>query len=93
MNKTLVITTIALVAVVMRFSTIAPTLQQAFAHDVLVGPPVGHFPTMCPADFVRIASTPGLHPDHNANGQVCKKLILAGDVRRNVVIDDILVRR
>jgi len=34
MNKTLVITTIVFVAVVMGLSTVAPALQQAFAHDV-----------------------------------------------------------
>ena len=78
MTKTLAITAIVLVAVVMGLSTIAPALQQAFAHDVKTsqGRAVG---VQCPADFQRVTIEPvGTHPDHNANGFVCVEFICPG---------------
>ena len=73
MNKTLVITTIALIAVVMGLSTIAPALQEAFAHNVKsqLGPPGSG---LCPDAFVAQPITTGTHPDHNHNGIVCVKI-------------------
>ena len=86
MNKTLVITTIALVAVVMGFSTIAPTLQQAFAHNVTVAPAPIVRNTVCPSAFTPFdIEVPGTHPDHNLNGIVC--LNTAGSPSR-VTVDD-----
>ena len=86
MNKTLVITTIALVAVVMGFSTIAPTLQQAFAHNVTVAPAPSARSTVCPSVFTPIdIEVPGIHPDHNFNGVICLKT--AGPPSR-VLVDD-----
>ena len=85
MNKTLVITTIALIAVVMGLSTIAPALQQAFAHDVdaAVTPGFGQ----CPRGFSEQDIEPfGTHPDHNFNGTICFKNV--GQVR--VIIDDVV---
>jgi len=85
MNKTLVITTIALITVVMGLSTIAPALQQAFAHDVdgAVTPGFGQ----CPRGFSDETIEPfGTHPDHNFNGAICFKNV--GQVR--VIIDDVV---
>jgi len=83
MNKTLAITAIVLVAVVMGLSTIAPALQQAFAHDVrgAVTPGFGQ----CPRSFSEETIEPaGTHPDHNFNGTICFKNV--GQTR--VIIDD-----
>ncbi len=91
MNKTLVITTIALVAVVMGFSTIAPVLQQAFAHDVTE--PRGRTGLGgCPEDFQLVPITKGQHPDHNFNGSVCLKSVSPCDACRGtpIFIDDSL---
>ncbi len=90
MTKTLAITAIVLVAVVMGLSTIAPALQQAFAHDVdrVVG---GAVPlTTCPPNFEKQSHPIRTHPDHNANGKVCVKDLPNG---KTVIIDDIAVRR
>ena len=102
MNKTLVITTIALIAVVMGFSTIAPALQQAFAHDV-APPNIIPSNTKCPNDFVKDRDHPiRKHPDHNGNGVVCVKVICPGQppgpgrcdrTTITITIDDIAVRR
>ena len=84
MTKTIAITAIVLVAVVMGFSTIAPALQQAFAHDVteakgkigLGGCPEGFLPTT--------PAFTGEHPDHNFNDVICVKI--AGQHR--ILVDD-----
>ena len=97
MKRALAISVIALVAVVMGLSTIAPALQQAFAHDV--APDRGEA-GLCPADFRLIPQfSPGTHPDHNANGWVCLKSICAppvveGPCRASplVFVDDNLIR-
>jgi len=72
------IAVIALVAVVMGLSTIAPGLQQAFAHDVTERQ--GKAPTeACPPSFqTDFALGVGTHPDHNFNGIVCTKRICPG---------------
>ena len=79
------IAVIALVAVVMGMSTIAPTLQQAFAHDVReqVGPDGTR---LCPAGFQIGTITPGVHPDHNINSLICEKRTRSG----TVTIDDVI---
>ena len=84
MNKTLTISVIALVAVVMGFSTVAPALQQAFAHDVTeakgrIG--LGE----CPRGFSEgTTDIPGTHPDHNFNGVVCRNSVGGAIVDDNV---------
>jgi len=94
LTKTLAITAIVLVAVVMGLSTIAPALQQAFAHDVIKG--VVLESGLCPDDFVQNEYRTGQHPDHNSNGLVCVKSVCTGGERcltiRLLVIDDIIVR-
>jgi len=83
MNKTLVITTIALIAVVMGLSTVAPALQQAFAHDVREAKGRVSL-TECPPGFSEGTTTPGTHPDHNFNGVVCRNNTGGGIVDDNV---------
>jgi len=80
MTKTIAITAIVLVAVVLGLSTIAPALQQAFAHDV--GDRTGGVAVevQCPADFMQaFADYTGQHPDHNTNGRVCVKFVCPGE--------------
>jgi len=75
--RALIISTIILgVAAIMVFSSAAPALQQAFAHNVPAGDqdPSGN----CPVGFTAIVSPSGQHPDHNANGIVCEKIICPG---------------
>jgi len=96
MTKTIAITAIVLVAIVMGLSTIAPALQQAFAHDVDIGGPLAS--GQCPADFKVVrADFIGQHPDHNANGWVCIRCPGIPDIAcpdpTLVVIDDSFVRR
>jgi len=89
MNKTLAITAIALVAIVMGLSTIAPVLQQAFAHDVTSpqGGQIGNGD--CPDGFqIAVPMSPaGTHPDHNVNGKVCVKIVDT----QVIIIDDLSV--
>jgi len=68
MNKTLAITVIALVAVVMGMSVVAPVM----AHDVTEQKTPSGSKT-CPEgfDIVLRAGQPGIHPDHNMNFIVC----------------------
>ena len=75
----------------MGLSTIAPALQQAFAHDVIKVKQGAR--GVCPADFQLIAFPFGQHPDHNVNGHVCLKSSFADNVRRIVVVDDNLKSR
>jgi len=88
--RALVITAIVMVAVIMGFSTIAPALQQAFAHDVnSQRGPSGN--EVCPPGFtLQTIEQDGLHPDHNFNGLVCLKLIKPCDVCRatSFLVDD-----
>jgi len=75
MNKTLAISAIALVAVIMGLSTIAPGLQQAFADDVKSQRGAAGTGA-CPDAFFQLARCElGLHPDHNFNALVCVKTI------------------
>jgi len=99
MNKTLAISAITLVVVVMGLSTIAPTLQQAFAHDVTEQQGKTGT-TTCPKGFILdFAPGPtGTHPDHNFNSVVCTKSICPGgqaacDDPIRIRIDDSFVLR
>ena len=80
--RALAISAIVLVAVIMGFSTIAPALQQAFAHDV-TEPRGRQGIGGCPEDFQLVTITKGLHPDHNFNGFVCFNLVNPCDPRSN----------
>jgi len=95
MTKTIAITAIVLVAVVMGLSTIVPALQQAFAHDVIKDKQGAR--GICPAAFGLITFPFGQHPDHNMNGHVCVRCPsvpgIACPVSTLVVIDDNLERR
>jgi len=96
-DRVISVLAIALVAVIMGLSTIAPALQQAFAHDVAPAPGDGG---LCPADFILIQKTfPGTHPDHNANGWICSLNVCAPPVvedpcRASIIVsvDDNLLR-
>ena len=65
MNKTLTITTIMLVVVIMGTGTITPVI----AHDVTEANknPSG----ICAPFFSSFGITLGEHPDHNFNGKIC----------------------
>ena len=65
MNKSITITAITLVAMIMGIGT--TTL--VFAHDVTEANknPVG----ICVPFFASYDITPGEHPDHNFNGKIC----------------------
>jgi len=84
MTKTIAITTIALVAVVMGMSAIVPALPQAMASH-----PEGPLDFKCPRDnpqyewFHLPTATPGVHPDNNHNGFVCVNFYGSG-----LTIDD-----
>ncbi len=71
MNKTLTITVIALVAVVMGFSAVAPAIPMAYSH--VSGAP--HLDGVCPEDTEKlrwvISSDPGNPRDKNGDTFVC----------------------
>ena len=78
MNKTTLYGGLILgIAVIMVFGSVAPALQQAFAHDVPKSPSVPKL-TTCPPNFIKTGTTAGMHPDHNANAQVCVKTFCPG---------------
>jgi len=82
--KALTISVIVMVAVIMGFSTIAPALQQAFAHDV-TEQKGARGNNICPRGFGLEDIAQGDHPDHNFNGKVCEKLRAS----YTIVIDDL----
>jgi len=68
MTKTLTITVIVLVAVIMGMSAVAPIM----AHNVTEhNGPLGSI--TCPDGFAQKRIGTGVHPDHNMNGVVCIK--------------------
>ena len=72
MNKTTLYGGLILgIAAIMVFSTVAPALQQAFAHDVPEAPGTSK-QTTCPPNFIKTSSDVGIHPDHNTNKIVCE---------------------
>jgi hypothetical protein len=79
MNKTLTITTIALVAVVMGMSAVAPMIPQAAA--------AGSWPTGFTPKSVEVI---GSGADHNENGLVCEKQL---PNRQTIQIDDNLTEQ
>ena len=85
MNKTLTISTITLVAVIMGISTITPVI----AHDVTEANknPTG----ICAPFFTLFGITLGEHPDHNFNGQICSLNYNMDGRDRHFILDDFIL--
>ena len=85
MNKTLTITAITLVVVIMGTSTITPVI----AHDVTEANknPTG----ICAPFFALSVITLGEHPDHNFNGQICSLNYNMDGRDRHFILDDFIL--
>jgi len=85
MNKTLTITTITLVVVIMGTSTITPVI----AHDVNEANknPSG----ICAPFFSSFGITLGKHPDHNFNGKICSLNYNVDGRDRHFILDDLIL--
>jgi len=85
MNKTLKITAITLVAVIMGISTIAPVM----AHNVTEADknPSG----ICAPFFSLFGITLGEHPDHNFNAKICSLNYNVDGRDRHLILDDIII--
>ncbi len=85
MNKTLTLTTIALVVVIMGTSTIMPVI----AHDVTKANknPSG----ICFPFFSLFGIILGEHPDHNFNGNICSLNYNVDGRDRHWVLDDLIL--
>ena len=85
MNKTLTITAITLVVVIMGTSTITPVI----AHDVTEANknPTG----ICAPFFALFGITLGEHPDHNFNGKICSLNYTMNDRDRHLILDDFIL--
>ncbi len=85
--RALVIFAIVSVAVIMGISTVAPALQQAFAHDVNAAQTPGF--GACPEGFAQTNPTfQGEHPDHNFNNVICENIV----GQHTILIDDVVLR-
>jgi hypothetical protein len=85
MNKTLTITAITLVVVIMGTSTITPVI----AHDVTEENknPSG----ICAPFFSLFGITLGEHPDHNFNGKICSLNYTVDGRDRHFILDDLIL--
>ncbi|GEM_PF-6490170 len=85
MNKTLTITTIMLVVVIMGTGTITPVI----AHDVTEANknPSG----ICAPFFSLFGITLGGHPDHNFNGKICSLNYNVDGRDRHLILDDLVL--
>jgi len=85
MNKTLTITTIMLVVVIMGTGTITPVI----AHDVTEANknPSG----ICAPFFSSFGITLGEHPDHNFNGKICSLNYNVDGRDRHFLLDDLIL--
>ena len=85
MNKSITITAITLVAMIMGIGT--TTL--VFAHDVTEANKnsVG----ICAPFFASYDITPGEHPDHNFNGKICSLNYTVDDRDRHLILDDFIL--
>ena len=85
MNKTLTITTITLVVVIMGTGTTTPVI----AHDVTEANknPSG----MCAPFFSLFGITLGEHPDHNFNGKICSLNYNLDGRDRHFILDDLIL--
>jgi len=72
------------IAVIMVFSSVAPVLQQAFAHDV-TEPKAPFRDTKCLDGYDQKFVVRGTHPDHNFNRLVCVKDLPNGNT---ITLDD-----
>ena len=85
MNKTLTITTIMLVVVIMGTGTITPVI----AHDVTGTSKNSN--GICPPFFVLSSIALGKHPDHNFNGKSCNLTLTVEDRDRRWILDDFII--
>ena len=85
MNKTLTITTITLVVVIMGTGTTTPVI----AHDVTEANknPSG----ICAPFFSSFGITLGEHPDHNFNGKICSLNYTVDGRDRHFILDDLIL--
>ena len=85
MNKTLTITTITLLVVIMGTSTITPVI----AHNVTDANknPSG----VCAPFFALSVITLGEHPDHNFNGEICSLNYTVDGRDRHFILDDFIL--
>ena len=85
MNKTLTITTIMLVVVIMGTGTITPVI----AHDVTEANknPSG----ICAPFFSSFGITLGEHPDHNFNAKICSLNYNVDGRDRHLILDDLVL--
>ncbi len=85
MNKTLTITTITLVVVIMGTSTITPVI----AHNVNEA---NKNPSGICAPFFSLFGIPlGKHPDHNFNGKICSLNYNVNGRDRHFILDDLIL--
>jgi hypothetical protein len=85
MNKTLTITTITLLVVIMGTSTITPVI----AHNVT---DANKNPTgICAPFFSLHVITLGEHPDHNFNGEICSLNYTVDGRDRHFILDDLIL--
>ena len=84
MNKTLTVTAITLVVVIMGIGTITPVI----AHDVTKANknPTG----ICAPFFALHSITLGEHPDHNFNGKICSLNYNVDGRDRHLILDDLV---
>lgn len=85
MNKTLTITTITLVVMIMGTGTITPVI----AHDLTKENknPTG----ICAPFFSLFGITLGGHPDHNFNGKICSLNYIVDGRDRHLILDDLIL--
>ncbi len=85
MNKTLTITTITLVSVIIGIGTITPVI----AHDVTEANknPSG----ICAPFFSSFGITLGEHPDHNFNAKICSLNYNMDGRDRHWILDDLIL--
>ena len=85
MNKTLTITTITLVVVIMGTSTITPVI----AHNVNEA---NKNPSGICAPFFSLFGIPlGKHPDHNFNGKICNLNYNVDGRDHHLILDDLVL--
>jgi len=85
LNKTLTITAITLVVVILGIGTITPVI----AHDVTEENknPTG----ICVPFFSLFGITLGEHPDHNFNGKICSLNYTVDGRDRHFILDDLIL--
>ena len=85
MNKTLTITVITLVVVMMGMGTITPVI----AHDITETNK--NTTGICPPFFSLFGIILGEHPDHNFNGKICSLNYSVDGRDRYFILDDLIL--